>query len=305
MLVFLRRRFVYSLMALVGVLIAVFGLSQLNGSPASLYLPEGATPEMVSKFNAIYGFDRPVWIQFYKFLIHILHFDFGQSISQSRPAREAILSVLGPTVELAGMALFFSVLVAVFLGTVAALRPFSRTDKAITYWSLLINSIPDFWYALILVLVFAVQLHVLPTSGQDAGWKSWVLPIATLMLSAGGLTQVVRGAMIEALNSSYVQNARARGYGRYRLAIRHALRNAALPIVTIIGDRAVHMFNGTVIVNAVFAWVGVGGTMVAAVNARDFAVLQAGVFIIGVIIISLNLFIDIIYAVIDPRIRIA
>jgi peptide/nickel transport system permease protein len=155
------------------------------------------------------------------------------------------------------------------------------------------------------VLVFAVQFGLVPTSGQG-GLASWVLPVATLMLHpVGVLTQVVRGAMLETLNAGYVQNARARGYSWRRLAFRHALRNAALPIITVAGDRAAGMLNGAVIVSAVFAWPGIGQVLVNAVYNRDFAVIQAGVFVVGIAVLLLNIAVDLIYAAADPRIRIS
>jgi peptide/nickel transport system permease protein len=158
---------------------------------------------------------------------------------------------------------------------------------------------------LVCVLVLSVNLGLLPTSGQSS-LLSWVLPVATVMLHpVGVLTQVVRGAMLETLNAGYVQNARARGYGWKRLAFRHALRNASLPIITVAGDRAGGMINGAVIVSAVFAWPGIGQVLVDAVYNRDFAVIQAGVFVVGIAVILLNVLVDLIYAAADPRIRIS
>jgi peptide/nickel transport system permease protein len=304
MVKFLSLRLTASLFALVGVMVIVFFLARLTGSPASLYLPADASTEMVDAFNRQNGFDQPLLMQFVKFVGDVLRLDFGQSLSQQRPAIVAVLSAMPQTLLLAVVAMVLTLLVSIPLGTFAALRPNSLQDRAITLFSLTTSSIPDFWFALVCVLVFSVALGLLPTSGQGS-LVSWVLPVATLMLHpVGVLTQVVRGAMIDTLNAGFVQNARARGFSWKRLAFRHALRNASLPIITIAGDRAAGMVNGAVIVSAVFAWPGIGQVLVDGVYNRDFAVIQAGVFVVGIAVILLNFLVDLIYAAADPRIRI-
>jgi peptide/nickel transport system permease protein len=305
MILFLRRRLAASAVALVGVMIAVFFLARLTGSPASLYLPADASNQMYAQFNHQYGYDRPLVVQFGSFLVNAIHLNFGQSIFQQRPASTAVLSAFPQTILLVVVAMTLSVLVSVSLGVLAALKPFSRRDRAITFFSLAVASVPEFWFALVCVLFLSVRFGLLPTSGQG-GLSSWVLPVATLMLGpVGVLTQVVRGAMLETLSAGYVQNARARGFSRSRLAVRHALRNAAFPIITVAGDRTTHMLNGALIVSTVFAWPGIGSVMVQAVLNRDFAVIQAGVFVIGVSVILLNILIDLTYALADPRIRVS
>ena len=302
---FLGLRLAASLVALVGVLVLVFFLARLTGSPAALYLPADATDEMVEAFNRQNGLDRPLPVQFVRFVGDTLNLDFGRSISQQRPAIVAVLESMPQTVLLAAVAMALTLLAALALGVLAALYADRALDRGITFFSLLTASIPDFWFALVCVLVFSVDLGWLPTSGQ-LGLSSWVLPLATLMLHpVGVLTQVVRGAMLETLHAGYIQNARARGYSWGRLAFRHALRNASLPIITVAGDRAGGMLNGAVIVSAVFAWPGIGQVLVSAVYNRDFAVIQAGVFVVGVSIILLNILVDLIYALADPRVRLA
>jgi peptide/nickel transport system permease protein len=305
MLKFISLRLTTSLIALAGVMVIVFFLARLTGSPATLYLPADASPEMMEAFNRQFGYDLPLLQQFVQFVGNVFRLDFGQSLYQQRPAAVAVLSAMPQTILLAAVAMGLTLLAAIPLGTFAALRPNSLQDRLITLFSLLTASIPDFWFALVGVLIFSVNLGLLPTSGQ-ASLLSWILPVATLMLHpVGVLTQVVRGAMLETLNAGYVQNARARGYSWRRLAFRHALRNAALPIITVAGDRAAGMVNGAVIVSAVFAWPGIGQVLVDAVYNRDFAVIQAGVFVVGIAVILLNILVDLIYAAADPRIRIS
>jgi peptide/nickel transport system permease protein len=302
---FLRRRLLYSLIALVGVVIAVFALARLNGSPALVYLPEGSTQHAIAVFNHQHGYDQPLWTQFWHFLGNACRLDFGQSLAENQSATTTVLQALPQTLQLLALAMVVALVVAIPVGSWAAMRPFSRTDQTITTLALGAGSIPDFWLALVGILFLAVRWGLVPTSGQ-VGHASWVLPIITLALApAGALVQFVRGAMIETLNSGYVQSAKSRGYRPGRLAFRHALRNASVAIITVAGDRAVHMINGTVIVSVVFAWPGVGGVMVDAVLNRDFSVVQAGVFIVGVLVIILNTLVDVAYAWLDPRIRLA
>ena len=305
MLSFAARRLSASLLTLFGITVITFFLARLTGSPALLLLPEGSTPEMFAAFNHQHGFDRPLPIQFLSFCHDLLRLDLGTSITEQRPAATVALEAIPPTLVLGGTCIAIMLAISLLLGTLAALRPFSRTDRTITLVSLGLSSVPDFWLALVGVIVFAVWLGWLPTSGQS-GLGSWVLPVATLALPpAGAMIQVVRGAMIEALNANYARNARARGFSLARLAFRHALRNASLPIITVAGDRAVHMFSGTIIVSAIFAWPGIGFVLVNSVMTRDFPLLQASIFIVGLLVIGINILIDLIYGVADPRLRVS
>jgi len=302
---FLLRRLVTSIVTVIGVVVIVFFLARLTGSPANLYLPEGASPERYAQFNEQYGFDLPLWEQFVRFLGGAVRLDFGDSIWQQRPALVAAAEAMPPTLALAGIALVLSLLIAIPLGAVAARRKFRPVDKVITFSSLTTASIPDFWFALVGVLFLSIQFGLLPTSGA-ATPAAWVLPVATLMLAPlGVLIQVTRGAMIDALGSGYVQNARARGFVGNRLVYRHALRNAALPIITVAGDRAAGMVNGAIIVGTVFAFPGIGTLIVGAVLNRDFALIQASVFIVGIAVVLLNILVDLTYALADPRVRIS
>lgn len=305
MFVFLRRRLLSSLLTLAGIVVITFFLARLTGNPALLYLPEGASREMYDNFVRQHGLDQPLIVQFFQFLGRLAHLDFGQSISQNRPAAEIAIEAIPQTLAIIALAMVTMIVISILLGAAAAIKPFSRVDKLVTFISLGVASIPDFWLALLGILVFAVHFRLVPTSGQE-GATAWILPMLTLAIPpSGALIQIVRGAMIEALGSGYVQNARARGYGKARLAFRHALRNAALPIITVAGDRAAHLINGTIIISAVFAWPGIGAVLVQAVLYRDFALLQACVFITGLTIILLNIVIDLGYAMVDPRVRVS
>ena len=305
MLPFLRRRLVASLVTLVGVVVMVFFMARLTGSPVDLFFPEGASQERIDAFNHAYGLDRPVIEQFRIFLMKAAQGDFGKSIWQQRPAMEAAWSEMPITLALAVVAMTVSVSIALVLGSLAATHRFGTIDELVTFLSLLTGSIPSFWFALVGILVFAVDWRILPTSGSGSA-AAWVLPVATLSLGPiGVLTQVVRGAMIDVLKSGYIQNARARGFSQRRLVYRHALRNAALPIISVAGDIAAGMVNGAIIVGVVFAFPGIGKLIVGAILNRDFPVLQASVVVVGISVIVLNILVDLIYVAVDPRVRVA
>ena len=305
MLPFLRRRLVASLVTLVGVVVMVFFMARLTGSPVDLFFPEGASQERIDAFNHAYGLDRPVIEQFRIFLMKAAQGDFGESIWQQRPAMEAAWSEMPITLALAVVAMTVSVSIALVLGSLAATHRFGTIDQLVTFLSLLTGSIPSFWFALVGILVFAVDWRILPTSGSGSA-AAWVLPVATLSLGPiGVLTQVVRGAMIDVLKSGYIQNARARGFSQRRLVYRHALRNAALPIISVAGDIAAGMVNGAIIVGVVFAFPGIGKLIVGAILNRDFPVLQASVVVVGISVIVLNILVDLIYVAVDPRVRVA
>jgi peptide/nickel transport system permease protein len=305
MIHFLGRRLVASLVTLAGVVVMVFFMARLTGSPVDLFFPEGASQERIDAFNHAYGLDRPLVDQFGIFLAKASHGDFGTSIWQERPALEAAWSEMPMTLGLAVIAMAVSVVVALVLGSLAATHRFGTIDRVVSFVSLLAGSIPSFWFALVGILVLAVQWKLLPTSGSGSA-AAWVLPVATLSLGPiGVLTQVVRGAMIDVLKSGYIQNARARGFSQRRLVYRHALRNAALPIISVAGDIAAGMVNGAIIVGVVFAFPGIGKLIVGAVLNRDFPVLQASVVVVGISVTILNIVVDLIYAAVDPRVRLA
>lgn len=300
---YLTRRVLSGVVTLLGVIVVVFFLSRLTGSPIDLYLPEGADAAQIEAFKIAYGLDKGAFEQFLVFVKNILQGDFGDSIWQQRPAMEAALSEMPMTLMLASIAMTISVLVAIVLGSVAAVYRFGLVDRFVTILSLVTSSLPHFWFALVGILIFAVQFRFLPTSGSST-WLSWILPVATVSIGPiGVLTQIVRGAMIDVLSSGFIRNARARGFGSKRIVFRHALRNAALPIISVAGDIAAGMVNGAVIVSVVFAFPGIGRLIVGAILNRDFPILQASILVIGVAVIVLNLVIDLICTIVDPRIR--
>jgi len=300
---FVLQRSLHGLLSLIGIVLLVFVLSRLTGSPARLYLPEDATEEMVRQFNAQNGFDEPIYIQLWNFIRGVAHLDFGRSLLYNSPALDVVMNRYPATLRLAAVATVIFTVVGVLIGCIGAARKGTRTDDATRLTSLVALSVPDFWVGITCIAVFAVYLNVLPTSGAG-GVQYWILPLIALTLRPiGVLTQVSRSSMIEELDSEYVRVARSKGVDERSVVLKHALRNAALPIVTVAGVVLAQLVNGALVVETVFGWPGVGNLMVTAIRGRDFAVIQAVVLVTGAAIIVLNFMIDLAYSWLNPQIR--
>lgn len=299
----LAKRFIESVFSLFCLVCAVFVVARMTGDPGKLYLPVTATDEMIADFNRMHGFDQPIWKQFVDFALGLLRLDFGDSLRRQTSALNVVLEAYPATLQLVVVVISTALVVGVVLGCLAAFRPGSIFDRLSTTLAVSAASFPDFWMALMGVLVFAVALRWLPTSGTG-GWEHWVLPVAVLIMRPlGSLVQVVRGSMIEALSSSYVEAARGRGTPPRRVVFLHALRNAITPAITVLGVQTAGILNGAVVVETIFGWPGIGRLMINAIFERDFAVVQAAVVVTALAIFVLNIVIDILYGVIDPRVR--
>nr|WP_234893850.1 ABC transporter permease [Sinorhizobium medicae] len=284
-------------------MVLVFFLSRLTGDPAYLYLPLDSSEAQRQAFSEAHGFNDPLVVQFGRYLVDLARFDFGDALSRNRPAMEVALEAFPQTLKLAAIAIVLSLCLAVVVGSLAAARPGSLFDKLATTASLAGASAPDFWVAIVAILVFSVGLGLLPTSGTGTALH-WIMPIFVLTLRPFGLlVQVVRGTMMSALASPYVKTARAKGVNRSRIVFRHALRNSLLPVITVAGDLAASLVNGAVVVETIFGWPGIGKLMIDAIVRRDFALIQATVLVTAIAIFVLNIAIDLVYARLDPRIR--
>ncbi len=300
---YFRQRTLQSAISLFGLVVLVFFLARLTGNPTDLLLPVDTPQSVRDEFSARHGFDRPVIVQFGRYLLDLVRFDFGESLRDGRPALNMVLSAFPTTLLLSFWAMLISSTIAIVTGSVAAWRPVGMFDRVASLISLASASIPNFWVAIVGVLVFSVWLRVLPTSGTGTPWH-WILPVTVLFIRpCGVLTQVVRSSMIAALASPYVKTAKARGVRPRVMIFGHALRNAMLPVVTIAGDQAAGMINGAVIAETVFGFPGIGKLMIDSIMFRDFAVIQAAVMITALAIFVLNILIDLIYALLDPRVR--
>lgn len=300
---FLLRRIFFALFALLGLLILVFLMARLTGDPALLFLPETASEAMRDKFREVNGFNDPILVQLFHYIINALQLDFGMSMRRDVPAMDAVLEAFPWTLRLSGITVVLAMLIAMIVGPLAAYKPGSIFDRFASVLSLAAASMPDFWLAIIGILFFAVTLGILPTSGVG-GPEYWILPVGVLMFRiTGTTTQVVRGSMISSLASPYVKAAKAKGMPDNRILFVHALRNSVIAAVTVAGDQTRGLINGAVIVETVFGWPGVGKLMIDAISQRDFAVLQAAVLVTAAAIFLLNILLDLLYALLDPRIE--
>jgi peptide/nickel transport system permease protein len=300
---FISKRALASGVSLIGLVVLVFFLSRLTGDPTDLYLPLDASTEMRDQFRQMHGFNDPLIVQFGRYVADLARLDFGQSLRQARPAMDVVLEAFGWTFWLAVITMSCVTLAAIVIGSLAAFRVGGIFDRIATFFSLIGAAAPDFWLAIVAIVIFAVKLHWLPTSGTGTPWH-WILPVSVLFIRPFGLIlQVVRGSMIGVLSSAYVKTARAKGVRTPAIIFVHGLRNAMLPVITVIGDQAAAILNGAVVVETVFGFPGIGKLMIDSILLRDFAVVLAVIMVSALAIFIMNLLIDLAYALLDPRIR--
>jgi ABC-type dipeptide/oligopeptide/nickel transport system permease component len=303
MKVYLVRRFLQSLLVLLGVSFVVFGILYLTGDPALVLMPPDATIEDIAKFREQMGFNDPFLVQYGRFLSGALRGDFGQSVRHGEPAFALVMERMPATFELSGAALLVALSLAIPAGIVSAVRRNSLVDYVSTVVALLGQSMPTFWLGIMLILLFSVQLNVLPSSGRG-GWQHMLLPAVTLgLFTTARITRLTRSGMLEVLNQDYIRTARAKGVANPPVVWKHALKNAAIPIVTIVGLELGTLLGGSVITETIFAWPGVGRLSVQAIYNRDYPVVQAAVFMLSATFVLVNLVVDMLYTYLDPRIR--
>ena len=301
---FVINRLWQGVIVVLSVVVVVFVLTRLIGDPVRVMLPLEATAEQRALFEKQLGLDRPILEQFVVYVRDVAVLDFGESLWQRRPVLEIIVERAPATILLTFTAIALAVALAVPLGTIAALRPEGLVDRIVVIISLLGLSIPQFWLGLLLIVLFSLTLGWLPTSGSG-GPEHLILPALTLALPAlTRLVMVVRSTMIDELNAQYVKVLRAKGLLPWRVIGVHALRNSAVPILTIAGWELIRTLSGyTVVVETVFAWPGLGLTAIQAIERQDLILLQAIVFVTAILVVILNLMLDILFKAIDPRIE--
>lgn len=298
-------RLLESLVAILGVLTIVFIAARLTGDPAVLLLPIGATDADIARMQQELGLDRPLLEQYLAFLADVLRGDFGMSFEHHRPAMQVVLERLPATFELAGVALLIGAAVGIAAGLVAALARGTVLELIAMGVALIGQATPIFWLGIVLILVFAVELQWLPAGGRG-GLEHIILPAITLAtFTTASIARLLRSSMIEVLKEDYIRTAWAKGLVPRIVYLRHAARNALIPVITMIGILAGELFSGAVVTETIFSWPGVGRVVVQAIETKDFAVVQAGVTVISVIFIGFNLLVDLLYGLVDPRIRIA
>jgi ABC-type dipeptide/oligopeptide/nickel transport system permease component len=301
---YLTRRLLLTIPVILGVATLVFSLIHLvPGDPAQVMLGEGAAEKDVIELRARLGLDRPLLEQYGVFLRGLIRGDLGSSFRTGQPVTTSILERVPATVELALAAMAVAMLVALPLGIIAAVRQGGFADHAAMTAALAGISIPNFWLGPMLAIVFSIELGWFPVSGRG-GWESLILPAISLGAAlAAILARMTRASLLEELRELYVRAARARGVSRGRAILRHALRNSLIPLVTILGLQFGAVLTGAVITETIFAWPGIGRLLIQSITTRDYPLVQGCILLIAVTYVSVNLITDLLYGVLDPRIR--
>ena len=286
------------------LVVFVFFVLRITGDPAQAMLPDDATEEYYIEFRQIWGLDKPLMEQFWVYCKNFIHGDFGQSYKDGRDVFEVISQRLPKSVWLMGMSIIFSIVVGLPLGIYAALHRNSFGDRFVMGAAVFGFSMPNFFLGIMFILIFSMKLHWLPSAGSDT-WLHLLLPMITIgMTRMGSYARYTRSAMLNVLSKPYIITAKAKGANRNRMVYLHALPNAAIPSVTVIGTSIGHMVGGSVVIENVFAWPGVGRLLVSSVAVRDLPVVQAIVIVMGLAMVLANLLVDFTYGLLDPRIRI-
>src|SRR5262245_15726839 len=303
MLIFVVRRLLLTIPVLLGVLFVVMlTMDLIPGDPVALMLGDAATKETVARFREHLGLDRPLALRYLRYLGQVVTGDLGRSIQQNRPVVDELADAWPATLQLTTTALALSALIGIATGIVSAVWPNSLFDALSRLSSLFGLSMPVFWTGLVLIVIFAFWLPLLPVGGVGSP-AHLVLPAVTLALpSIAMIARMTRSSVLEVLREDYVRTARAKGVGERLVVAKHALRNAAIPILTLIGLQAGQLMGGAVLTETVFAWPGLGRLMVKAIFARDYVLLQGAVLVFAMAFVVINLVVDLSYGALDPRV---
>lgn len=292
-----------SILVIAGVAVLVFLMVRVTGDPAALMMPRNATPDQIEAFREKMGFNRPLITQFRVFISSSIRGDLGNSLYYRMPALPLLLERLPATLELATVAMLMAIVVGIPLGLIGGWNPGSVGDKIGRTLGLLGQAMPNFWLALLFILLFAVELGWFPSVGRSEP-KSVILPALALGLSTmGTLARLTRSTVLEIMGEDYIRTAKSKGLSPRLIQIRHVLRMASIPLVSVIGVRYGDLLSGAIYIEAIFSWPGLGRMVAEAVGGRDFPMVQAIAIFTSVVVVSLNLITDIVYALIDPRIR--
>jgi ABC-type dipeptide/oligopeptide/nickel transport system permease component len=292
-----------SILLLFGVVLLVFMMVRITGDPAALMMPREAGREAIEAFREQMGFNRPLLVQFGDFFAKAIVGDFGNSLHFKTPAMPLVLQRLPATVQLASVGLLMAVIVAIPLGLIGGFNPGSLVDSVGRALALLGQSVPNFWLAMIMIIFFGVKLRWFPTFGRDQ-WNSVIMPAFVLGLPVmGQIVRLTRSAVLEIRSEDFIRTAHSKGLEPRVIYVKHVLRNVAIPLISVIGVQFGYMLGGSIYIEAIFSWPGMGGLLEQSIGWRDYPLVQAIAIFTSVVVLALNLLTDLAYAVIDPRIR--
>ena len=300
---YLVRQLVQLVVVILGISMLVFSILHIIGDPVTLLLPQNAGKEEYARYKHLMGLDRPVWVQYWKFATSAIHGDFGRSWYGNAPAFGLVIDRMPPTIYLTLAGLGVALLIALPLGVLAALRRHTFVDTLCTLFAVAGQAMPIFWLGIMLIIIFAVRLRLLPASGYGT-WQNFILPSFCLGAFLAPLTmRLVRSGIIEVMSMEFIKTARAKGLGERMVVVKHAFRNACIPVVTVLGLQFGQLLGGAFVTETVFAWPGVATLTVDSIRNQDFPVVQCAVVLLALVIVTVNAIVDLIVGLIDPRIR--
>lgn len=300
---YVMRRLVQLIPTLFGITLVTFVLVRLTGDPAAILLPPDTPQETIDEFRREYGLDQPIHVQYARFLAKAVQGDFGQSLRYKVPVMDLFVERLPASIQLAGVSMAIAVIAGLPVGMLGAVKHNTWVDNILRLFIFLAQAVPSFYLGLMLILIVAVPVQQIPTSGYGT-WQHLILPsLALASYLVAIIARFTRGAVLDVMHQDYVRTARAKGLTERLVLWRHILKNAMIPIITIIGLRVGALLSGAVIIETVFAWPGIGRLMVQAISTRDFPVIQAAVLSVAFLFVLVNLMVDLTYAWLDPRIR--
>jgi len=301
---YVARQLVQLIVVIIGISILAFAILHVIGDPVLLLLPQNAGKEEFERYRKLLGLDQPLYVQYWRFATKAVHGDFGKSWYADTPAFRLVLERMPPTIYLTFAGLGVALLIALPLGVLAALKRHSFVDNVCTMLAVGGQAMPIFWLGIMLIIVFAVRLRMLPASGYGT-WQHFVMPAFTLGAFLAPITmRLVRSGVIEVMNMDYIKTARAKGVGEGRVVVKHAFRNACMPVITVLGLQFGQLLGGAVVTETVFAWPGVATLTVESIRNQDFPVVQCAVILLALVIVAVNLVVDLVVGLIDPRIRV-
>ncbi|MEK7770193.1 MAG: ABC transporter permease [candidate division NC10 bacterium] len=301
---YITRQLVQLVVVIIGISLLAFSILHVIGDPVLLLLPQNAGKEEYERYHKILGLDQPVYVQYWKFVSRAVVGDFGKSWYTSTPAFSLVLERMPPTLYLTFAGLGAAMLIALPLGILAALKRHSFVDTLCTMLAVAGQAVPIFWLGIMLIIVFAVRLKALPASGYGT-WQHFLMPAFSLGAFLAPITmRLVRSGVIEVMNMEYIKTARAKGVAERMVVIKHAFRNACIPVITVVGLQFGQLLGGAIVTETVFAWPGVATLTVESIRNQDFPVVQCAVVLLALVIVTVNLIVDVIVGLIDPRIRV-